>query len=208
MRNRGRKPAAGTWQAVGPDQGRLPAPAGQAAEYDPLLRFTASGQPIVAGGNRQSVAVFRYDGSQWTAGTTAGIPGNGSLQPEVAFAMLGDEAALGWARVVSVNGRFINTPLVQTSDAADRYRAFGVDDGAVTQFSPGKEGHTDNLGNAAANQALSLARARAVRAALIGLDAGLAPRLGAQGYGTTRPQAGNTTLEGRAQNRRVELVLP
>ena len=127
----------GAWQAVGPDQGRLPAPAGQGAEYDPLLRFTASGQPIVAGGNRQSVAVFRYDGSQWTAGAAAGIPVNGSLQPEVAFAMLGDEATLGWARVASVNGRFTNTPLVQASDAADRYRPFGADDGAVVPFSPG-----------------------------------------------------------------------
>lgn len=70
------------------------------------------------------------------------------------------------------------------------------------------EGHTDNLGNAAANQALSLARAQAVRAALIGLDAGLAPRLSAQGHGASKPVAANATLEGRAQNRRVELVLP
>ncbi len=70
------------------------------------------------------------------------------------------------------------------------------------------EGHTDNLGNAATNQALSLARAQAVRAALIARDPGLASRLTAQGFGATRPQAANTTLEGRAQNRRVELVLP
>ncbi len=70
------------------------------------------------------------------------------------------------------------------------------------------EGHTDNLGHAAANQALSLARAQAVRTALIELDASLASRLSAQGYGATRPQAGNSTLEGRAQNRRVELALP
>ncbi len=70
------------------------------------------------------------------------------------------------------------------------------------------EGHTDNVGDDARNQALSLARAEAVHTALIALDASLAARLKAEGFGETRPQARNTTLEGRAQNRRVELVVP
>lgn len=129
-------PAPGRWEAVGPDQGRLPAPAGQTTEYDPLLRFTAAGLPIVAGGNRSSIAVFRYDGSVWTAGAAAGIPGNGSLQPEVAFALRGSEAVLGWTRLEAIGSRFVATPLVQTSDAADRYTAYGDDGGAVAQFSP------------------------------------------------------------------------
>lgn len=72
----------------------------------------------------------------------------------------------------------------------------------------GLEGHTDNIGDDARNQALSLARVEAVRTALIALDASLAARLKAEGFGETRPQASNTTLEGRAQNRRVELVVP
>lgn len=57
----------------------------------------------------------------------------------------------------------------------------------------------------ATNLALSEARANAVRAMLVGLgvDAG---RLEAAGLGQTRPVAGNVTAEGRAQNRRVELV--
>ena len=70
------------------------------------------------------------------------------------------------------------------------------------------EGHTDNIGDAQRNQALSLARAAAVRAALVALDAGLAPRLVAQGFGASMPVASNATLEGRAQNRRVDLVIP
>jgi len=70
------------------------------------------------------------------------------------------------------------------------------------------EGHTDALGDAGRNQALSLARAEAVRAALVQRDARLAPRLKAQGFGSSKPVAPNTTLEGRAQNRRVELALP
>lgn len=67
------------------------------------------------------------------------------------------------------------------------------------------EGHTDNVGNAAANQALSEKRAAAVRKYLIeqGIDAA---RLESKGLGDTKPAAANTTPEGRQQNRRVELV--
>lgn len=69
-------------------------------------------------------------------------------------------------------------------------------------------GHTDSRGEPARNQTLSQARAEAVRAALVQLDASLAARLKAEGFGETQPVAANTTLEGRAQNRRVELRLP
>ncbi len=70
------------------------------------------------------------------------------------------------------------------------------------------EGHTDSIGEADANQALSLARAQSVRAALVQRDASLGQRLQAMGLGATRPVDDNATLEGRARNRRVELVLP
>ena len=67
------------------------------------------------------------------------------------------------------------------------------------------EGHTDNTGTASDNQALSEARARAVVAALVakGIAAG---RLRAVGYGQSKPVADNATDDGRAKNRRVELV--
>jgi outer membrane protein OmpA-like peptidoglycan-associated protein len=68
------------------------------------------------------------------------------------------------------------------------------------------EGHTDNVGQAAANQALSEKRAEAVRQTLVtsfGVDAS---RLAAKGLGATKPAASNETPEGRQQNRRVELV--
>ena len=65
-------------------------------------------------------------------------------------------------------------------------------------------GHTDAVGSAAYNQRLALARARAVRAYL--LQRGVAvEQLIAVGYGKSHPVASNTTEEGRAQNRRVEL---
>lgn len=67
------------------------------------------------------------------------------------------------------------------------------------------DGHTDNVGQAAANKALSLARAAAVVKAVVaeGVDAS---RLKAQGFGQVVPVADNRTEEGRAKNRRVELV--
>jgi OOP family OmpA-OmpF porin len=67
------------------------------------------------------------------------------------------------------------------------------------------EGHTDNVGNAAANQKLSEARARAVVAWLVAKGVESA-RLSAAGFGDTQPVAANTAEEGRAKNRRVVLV--
>lgn len=65
-------------------------------------------------------------------------------------------------------------------------------------------GHTDSRGARAYNMKLSLRRAQAVRAYLIGKGIP-ADRLVAKGYGETRPVADNKTKNGRSQNRRVEL---
>ena len=67
------------------------------------------------------------------------------------------------------------------------------------------EGHTDNTGDAAANKKLSDSRAKSVMEALItkGIDK---TRLSAVGWGQEKPVADNRTDEGRAQNRRVEIV--
>jgi outer membrane protein OmpA-like peptidoglycan-associated protein len=68
------------------------------------------------------------------------------------------------------------------------------------------EGHTDSIGSAAANLALSKRRAAAVKDALV-KQYGIAPaRLTTDGFGATRPKESNATLQGRARNRRVELV--
>ncbi len=67
-------------------------------------------------------------------------------------------------------------------------------------------GHTDNTGSATANLELSLRRASALRDALVagGVDA---ESLRVEGAGDTAPIADNDTVEGRAQNRRLELEL-
>ena len=68
------------------------------------------------------------------------------------------------------------------------------------------EGHTDSIGNPAANLRLSERRAAAVRQELIGQYGVVAARLTAAGRGMTGYVAPNNTLEGRARNRRVDLV--
>lgn len=68
------------------------------------------------------------------------------------------------------------------------------------------EGHTDRTGPENIAQPLSLQRANAVQSALVarGVDA---DRVATAGAGSTRPIAPNDTAEGRAQNRRTELVV-
>ena len=65
-------------------------------------------------------------------------------------------------------------------------------------------GYTDNTGDAQANLRLSQQRADAVMADLVklGVDAG---RIKAEGYGEEHPVADNSTVEGRAKNRRIDI---
>lgn len=67
-------------------------------------------------------------------------------------------------------------------------------------------GHTDNTGSAAYNNDLSLRRATAVQSYLIdkGIDAS---RMKVKGYGSDRPVADNETENGRALNRRTEMLV-
>lgn len=65
-------------------------------------------------------------------------------------------------------------------------------------------GHTDNVGDDAANLKLSQARAETVRNYLIGKGISK-DRITAKGYGETQPLASNETEEGRQKNRRTEV---
>ena len=68
------------------------------------------------------------------------------------------------------------------------------------------EGHTDSDGSSTYNLELSRLRAESVRSALVA--GGVSPdRVETHGYGKTRPIASNATATGKAQNRRVEIVL-
>jgi outer membrane protein OmpA-like peptidoglycan-associated protein len=67
------------------------------------------------------------------------------------------------------------------------------------------EGHTDNVGTAAANKALSEQRAKSVMSAVVALGVP-ASQMTAAGWGQEKPVADNRSEEGRAKNRRVEIV--
>jgi outer membrane protein OmpA-like peptidoglycan-associated protein len=68
------------------------------------------------------------------------------------------------------------------------------------------EGHTDNVGGAKKNLELSKKRAESVKQWLVSKHGADEGRLETAGFGDTKPVAENKTDEGRAQNRRVELV--
>ena len=68
------------------------------------------------------------------------------------------------------------------------------------------EGHTDNVGSLPSNQAISLARAKSVSNALIARGVP-AQRLLAEGFAFQRPVVSNANEEGRAVNRRVDIII-
>ncbi len=89
------------------------------------------------------------------------------------------------------------------------YRALDAVASTLNQYGNTRieiEGHTDSTGPAAMNQQLSENRAMAVASHLA--SRGVArDRMYAVGYGMTRPIADNSTAEGRARNRRVEIIV-
>ena len=68
-------------------------------------------------------------------------------------------------------------------------------------------GHTDSTGDAAHNQDLSLRRAETVKKALVEKYAADAARITTKGWGADQPLVDNGTDEGRAINRRVEILI-
>ncbi len=68
------------------------------------------------------------------------------------------------------------------------------------------QGYTDSRGSAADNQTLSLKRAQSVREYLTTQQ--IPPeKITAEGQGASKPVASNDTADGRAENRRVEIVV-
>lgn len=69
------------------------------------------------------------------------------------------------------------------------------------------EGHTDSIGGKQINHQLSTQRAMAVKEYLESNIGGLEKKIEAVGFGDEKPIAGNKTATGRAQNRRVDIVI-
>ncbi len=136
---------------------------------------------------------------------------NGSAADERAMAVL--ERQAGAHR--EARGEVITLPgslLFQTgkSELSQTARA-RLDSVAVALKGTDKkivvEGYTDDVGTDAVNLPLSEARASEVRSYLISRGVPEA-NIMAKGFGPTRPIANNKTVEGRATNRRVEIVVP
>ena len=69
------------------------------------------------------------------------------------------------------------------------------------------EGHTDSQGGSRLNQKLSENRAKAVQKHLIDTYRIAPERISSEGFGASRPVANNETKEGRAKNRRIDVIL-
>jgi outer membrane protein OmpA-like peptidoglycan-associated protein len=91
--------------------------------------------------------------------------------------------------------------------AKDRLMAVAL---AISDLQPGQtitiEGHTDSVGSDAYNEKLSRDRAESVRTFLVSQGVP-AEKVSAIGFGESRPITPNLTPEGRANNRRVEIVI-
>jgi len=139
------------------------------------------------GGSRISVpeGSFNFSVANWLAGTT-----DTTVPKRFVFEDLNFET--GSTRLTPESGATVNN-LVAVLKA---YPAVSV----------ALEGFTDNTGDPAANKKLSLDRADAVKALMVAGGIGES-RITSTGYGQDNPVAPNDTEEGRAKNRRLELVV-
>ena len=100
----------------------------------------------------------------------------------------------------SAKWALLSTAQTKLNDVADALTKQDKDSAIVV------EGYTDSQGKDAMNQELSQKRAESVRTYLV--SRGIASdRITAQGFGPGKPIADNTSPEGRANNRRVEIVV-
>ncbi len=131
-------------------------------------------------------------------------PMEGGLVTVDATALNGDITRTGHAAVYGIYFDTAKAELKPESDAALKEIAKLLQQSA--QLKLFVVGHTDNVGGFASNMDLSKRRADAVVSALTAKYGVAAARLSAQGAGSLAPVSSNDTEDGRAKNRRVELV--
>ncbi len=104
----------------------------------------------------------------------------------------------------------IRFPVGQAFILPDNYELLSTVRSAIHTFGEQDvviEGHTDSTGSATANEQLSQQRANAVRGYFVATGALKPEKVIAIGYGSERPLAANDTPEGRAINRRIDLII-
>jgi outer membrane protein OmpA-like peptidoglycan-associated protein len=123
------------------------------------------------------------------------------------------ESTADFSQAIAASGRYITHGILFDTDS-DRLKPESAS--VVQAIAKGLtakadlklliEGHTDGSGNATHNMDLSKRRAEAVKSVLVSQFNVDASRLTTSGLGSTKPIDTNDTPQGRAQNRRVELV--
>ena len=122
-----------------------------------------------------------------------------------------DEAEVykqGGQLVIRMRG--IQFPVGQATLTPENYTLLSKVQQAIQTFGQPTvtiEGHTDSTGSTQTNQELSQKRAEAVKTYLVANKTLPANRIGATGYGPSRPLAPETTPEGRAMNRRIDVLI-
>lgn len=139
-------------------------------------------------------------------GTTLNVPAGG-VESRL-FGFISDSArrtdATTWFDFDRVN--FASNSATLTPESDDQLNNIAAILKAYPNATIKIGGYTDNVGNASTNKRLSSQRAAAVRAALV--NKGIAAtRVQSQGYGDEHPVADNSTESGRAQNRRISILV-
>jgi len=194
--------------AISPDGADVQAGFGAGADLDLLRPALEAGLAGSASVSLQAVASDAEDGTEranFATGLTEVMRG-GYWLPQPMFVVSADtceaeaETVLRDHQIAFVTGsaRLDGRARTGVNALAAVLGACLSQDGLQAEIG----GHTDSTGSADANLALSLARAEAVRAALLARGVPEAA-LSAQGYGASEPIADNETEEGRAANRRT-----
>jgi OmpA-OmpF porin, OOP family len=113
-------------------------------------------------------------------------------------------------RQLVIRLRGINFPVGQATLTPENYILLSKVQQAIRMFDQPTvtiEGHTDSTGSAQTNQELSQKRAEAVMTYLVANNTLPSDKIRASGYGPDRPLAPNTTPEGRAINRRIDVLI-
>jgi outer membrane protein OmpA-like peptidoglycan-associated protein len=152
----------------------------------------------------QTLAMKPGGGGGAAGGSGGAAPGSGAGSSGFAALLEESLAKTGRAEVYSIYFAFNSDEIREESEPtlqeiADLLRRH-------PDWKLAIEGHTDSIATDAYNLQLSQQRAAAVRNALLSKQAVAGARLTAAGFGESRPKDTNDTLEGRARNRRVELV--
>lgn len=139
------------------------------------------------------------------SGGSGGGGGGGATGPGAGAARLEESLAkAGRAEIYSIYFSFNGDVIREESEPTLKEIAGLLKKHADWKL--GIEGHTDNIASDRFNLDLARRRAAAVRDALVKRYGIEAARLTTAGFGESRPKDTNDTLEGRARNRRVELV--